>query len=608
MELMKNYKYFLKESSTKTVVFAFGRFQPPTTGHGLLVSAVEKIAEKNAKTNNTDFVIYVSKTQDKKKNPLTVTQKIHYLKLMFPQSSFTAANDQERTFMEVAKELNKKYKNLIMVAGSDRIASFEKLLNQYNGVDYNYDSIQVISAGERDPDADDASGMSGTKMRTLALEGNYTEFKKGLPHTLKDDDGKQLMNDIRVGMGKEVFKEEYSIREQYLRGDIFNVGDIVESNDILYRILNRGTNYLFLEDQNGFKTKKWLSDVTAISMEETMTNKETEPKKVKYTSTDKIKVARIIAGALGVEAEKSSPEELINMALRKIRNKPMHSEYIDTVKSMLSTADQAGIKYDKKLVPSKMEEAINPKAAKAKNVFSLLSKGKNDHDADDKPGGKSDFDADDIPTNDSDFDTTKDDKHGPQTRVGSGIEPNNNKDYLRRQKIKYKTEAAEPESEEEDMPEDETDDEIEDMVKHIKDLEDIVDTYDDDELHIVDDEGNHVEHIKEEFITEVLSRMERMKARIRFAQSASKRERKMKIAIHTKSSPAKINHRARVMAVSLMKKKLARKPLNKLSTQEKERIERIIQRKKSVLNKMALKLVPRIRGIENTRLHPIGKK
>jgi len=586
---MKSYKYFLKEAPTKTVVFAFGRFQCPTTGHEILINAVDK----TAKSHNADAVIYASKTQDKKKNPLSVEQKIHYLKLMFPQGNFKAANPQERTPIEVAKELNKKYKNLIMVAGSDRVDSFDKLLNQYNGIEYHYDSIQVVSAGERDPDADDASGMSGTKIRTLALDNDFAEFKKGLPHTLKDADAKQLLNDIRVGMGKD------SVREQYFQGNIFNVGDIVESDNTQYKIIMRGANYLFLEDRFGNKTKKWLQDVTTIDMEEEM-NEADEPKTVLYTSSDKIKVARIIAGALGVDAVKSSPEELINMALRKIRNKPMHSEYIETVKSMLSTADKAGIKYDKKLISTKMEEA-----AKAKNVFTLDKIGKSDNDVDDK-GGKSDYDSDDIPTNDSDFDTTKNDIHGDHTRVGNSIEPDENKDYLRRQKIKYKKEEVE--TKEEDMPDDESDDEIESMIKGINSLEDMLDAYDDDELHIVDDEGNHVSHIKEEYVTEVLSRMERIKARVRFARSASKRERKMEVALHTKSSPAKINHRARVMAVNMMKLKIARKPMNTLSVQEKERVERIISRKGKVLSRMAMKLVPRIKSIESSRLHPINKK
>ena len=106
---MKQYRQFLKEMPTKTIVFAFGRFSPPTTGHGLLVSVVKKIAS----TNKADYVIYASRTQDKKKNPLSVDKKIHYLNLMFPHTNFKPATDTERTFIEVAKALNSKYKNLI---------------------------------------------------------------------------------------------------------------------------------------------------------------------------------------------------------------------------------------------------------------------------------------------------------------------------------------------------------------------------------------------------------------------------------------------------------------------------------------------------------------
>jgi len=577
MELMKSYKYFLKEESTKTIVFAFGRFQCPTIGHSLLVSKVDK----TAKSNNADSVIYASKTQDKKKNPLTVEQKIHYLKLMFPHDNFKAANPQERTPIEVAKELNKKYNNLIMVAGSDRVDSFEKLLNQYNGIEYHYGSIKVVSAGERDPDADDASGMSGTKMRNLALDNNFAEFKKGLPHTLKDVDAKQLMNDIRVGMGKD------SIREQYFQGNIFNIGDIVESDDTYYRIIMRGSNYLTLEDNLGYKTKKWLQDVTAIYTEKEMN--EEEAKKVLYTSSDKVKIARIIAGALGIDdSVTASPDSLINLALRKIKNKPMHSEYIETVKSMLSTADKAGIKYDKKLLSIKMEEANNSaKILTGKKVKSF----------------KQNINPEDTKNTESDFDIPDVDVYGNTSRVGVGIEPDQDKDYLRRQKIIYKL-KEEHETAEEDKHEDETDEEIEAMIKDIKDLEDIFDAYEDEELHIVDENGNHISDLKEDYITEVLSRMERMKAKVRFARSASKRERKMKIALHTKSSSEKINHRARTMAVKLLKLKIAKKPLNTLSIQEKERVEQIIKSKGAILKRIAMKLVPRIRTIEGARLHP----
>ena len=254
---MKQYRQFLKEMPSKTVVFAFGRFNPMTSGHGLLINVVKKIAS----TNKADYVIYASKSQDKKKNPLPIDKKIHYLNLMFPGTNFKAANDQERTPIEVAKALNSKYKNLIMIAGSDRISSFESLLNKYNGIEYTYDSIQVVSAGERDPDSDDATGMSGTKMRAFASDGDYTNFKKGLTPSMRDIDGKRLMNDVRLGMGLDVIKENIKIkkddlRERYINKEIFNIGDIVESNEQRFEIIDRGTNYLTVVDSNGQTSKK----------------------------------------------------------------------------------------------------------------------------------------------------------------------------------------------------------------------------------------------------------------------------------------------------------------------------------------------------------------
>ena len=264
---MKKYRQLVKELPSKSVVFAFGRFNPPTTGHELLIKVVQKLA----KSNNADHVIYASRTQDKKKNPLSVDRKIHYLKLMFKGVNFAAANDQERTFIEVARALNKKYKNIIMVAGSDRVPEYERLLNTYNGKDFHFDTIQVVSAGERDPDADDASGMSASKMRTLATKGDYKQFKKGLPSSVRDIDGKLLMNEIRQAMGLEAIKEQVKfnvdeLREKYFKGEIFHIGDIVESNEQQFEIVDRGSNYLTVVNENGELSKKWIKDVQIVEI------------------------------------------------------------------------------------------------------------------------------------------------------------------------------------------------------------------------------------------------------------------------------------------------------------------------------------------------------
>lgn len=261
---MKKYRHLLESLPSKTVVFAFGRFSPPTIGHQLLIHFVKKLAIQN----KADYYIYASKTQDAKKNPLTITQKLHYLTLMFPNTNFVGANDQQRTFMEVAKFLNTKYRNIIMVGGADRVGEFKALLEKYNGKDFHFDSIKVMSAGDRDPDSDDVTGMSASKMRAAASKGDFITFKKGLPSTMRDVDAKRLMNDVRVGMKLDVIKEKVkipvsNIREKYFKGSMFSVGDIVESiTGEEFEIIKRGTNHLLCKDIiTGNVQNKWIYEV-----------------------------------------------------------------------------------------------------------------------------------------------------------------------------------------------------------------------------------------------------------------------------------------------------------------------------------------------------------
>ena len=988
---MKNYKQLVKELPAKKVVFAFGRYQPPTVGHGLLVTAVKHIAQKQG----ADHVIYASRSQDKKSNPLSVDRKVYYLKRMFPATNFIAANEHVRTFIEAVKDLNKKYKNIIMVAGSDRVAEYQKLLNKYNGKDFNYDTIEVVSAGERDPDAEGASGMSGTKMREAAKKGDFTSFKKGLPSTLSTQDAKRLMNELREAMGVEAIKEKVEfqkdeIREAYHRGDIYNVGDVVESNGELYKIEKRGSNHLLLRESSGGLVNKWLQDVEQTDKEFVL---EGTLQEMKFQPADKIKVARVIAQALGLEdVEKSSnPEQLINNALRKVRSKPMRPEYISVLHKMLGTATEAGIKFDNKLVPiqvekveeetinelkketlksyvakslgsksaadfqrgvkmaqgtdgeeelrkksekrsegihtaikkltkeeleeaaywknkswqkkmadaakkerqarekketeqvkEELEEAVHvsheryirshSKTASGKGQWAFTHKRMGDVDyhkdnefhkatgsfSDAKKSAKmwakkhghstvyvmeetqidegrmgelhdtisrhldkhiSDFksghtgmdqfgskvlaahkavakehglehkhavkhvnDYVDSKLNEcleegQDYSVTvthyadgkhteheytvknandrrhakhiamqrhgkkigtlkqgeqygssntqvkelnkesykeisdlleqiatatltgknpeklkqklrtlRDPKDQPnQSDVEAEVNPTNaapaightlvaphETTAIRKMKVKYQTEevelnedqataeyktktyydnatgetktrkirphrvtfsaskkGGEPEVDQpgEDLKneaylreEDEddkdlehdnvsTESDLEDMTNEIKDIDDILDAYDEDELSIVDDEtGEEVEvkdeddEVNEETLMEVLSRAERMRAKIRFAKTKAKRERKLKIVLKSRSNTSAINARSRRLAIKLMKQRIAKKPLNKLSVSEKERIEKIIQRRKSVVNRLAMKLVPRIKKIENERL------
>ena len=206
---MKTYQKFITEKKGDTVVFTFGRFNPPTVGHEKLITAVQSVA----KTRGGDFFVYPSHSQDPKKNPLNQATKIKYMKKMFPKYKSNIVASSGKTALNIASELyDKKYTTLVMVVGSDRVQEFQRILDKYNGQDkahgfYDFDQIYVVSAGERDPDAEGVEGMSASKMRAAAVEGDFKSFRMGTPETLSDADTKKLFNDIRKGMRLEVVKE-----------------------------------------------------------------------------------------------------------------------------------------------------------------------------------------------------------------------------------------------------------------------------------------------------------------------------------------------------------------------------------------------------------------
>ena len=193
----------------KTAVFTFGRFNPPTIGHEKLINAVVAVNQREGGTAH----IYGSQSQDSKRNPLTHKQKFNYLKDMFPRlKSSLQSKSRAKNIMEIATELSGKYNKLIMVAGSDRVSEFKSLLNTYNGKKskhgiYEFDEIDVISAGERDPDADGASGMSASKMRDAAIKGDFESFLMGVSSELTVKEKRNMMNDVRKGLKLDMVRE-----------------------------------------------------------------------------------------------------------------------------------------------------------------------------------------------------------------------------------------------------------------------------------------------------------------------------------------------------------------------------------------------------------------
>lgn len=185
---------------SKTIVFTFGRMNPPTNGHGKLITKVKRLAQ----TSRADHLIVASHSQDKNKNPLDTKTKVKHLKGMFPNSNIKSSDTAHPSFIKQLALLTGKYDNLIFVAGSDRVPEFERILKQYNGKDFNFKTIKVVSSGDRDPDAEGVTGISASKMRLYAKNNDFTSFKRGIPAGYRG--AKKLFNDVRDGME---LKESY---------------------------------------------------------------------------------------------------------------------------------------------------------------------------------------------------------------------------------------------------------------------------------------------------------------------------------------------------------------------------------------------------------------
>ena len=274
---MKSFTEYLTEE-TKEVVFTFGRFNPPTVGHEKLISKVASLAKGN------NYRVYASKSQDAKKNPLDFNTKVKTMRKMFPKHGRNIMSDKDvRNALDILVKLyDQGFTKVTMVVGSDRVNEFSALTNKYNGVKsrhgmYNFeDGINVVSAGERDPDADDVSGMSASKMRAAAADNDYPTFSKGLPSSFKG--GKDLFDSLRKAMGiKEAaeYKNHVQLepvsdlREAYIKQRIFEEGEqvVITAKGIVGTITKLGANYLVVESK-GETWRCWLDQVSKVDPNE----------------------------------------------------------------------------------------------------------------------------------------------------------------------------------------------------------------------------------------------------------------------------------------------------------------------------------------------------
>ena len=260
------------EKTKGTLTVAFGRFNPPTIGHQQLMDVAANAA---AGDEDGQYLIFPSRSQDKKKNPLDPDTKIDYMQRFYPNHAGNIINDPNtKTIFDVLKMAhNDGYAGVRIVGGADRVKEFEKLSNNYNGQLYQFDNIEVISAGERDPDAKGVEGMSASRMRLAAAENDFKTFRSGLPPGVKRSEAKELFDILRGSMNvKESWdvwdiapKLDFkSLRENYVNEKIFQIGQLVENlnTGLVGKIIRRGTNYLICVTESEMMFKSWIRDVS----------------------------------------------------------------------------------------------------------------------------------------------------------------------------------------------------------------------------------------------------------------------------------------------------------------------------------------------------------
>ena len=284
-----------QEVQDKHVAFTFGRFNPPHAGHGKMMDAV-----KSYGGDTGNYRIYPSRTQDNKKNPLSADQKIKHMRAMFKDHKDKIQNSEaHRNIFDIMKDLNDEgHEHVTMVVGDDRVKEFDKLTKKYNGVHYDFKSINVKSAGKRDPKSDDPlEALSASSLRKHATSGDHEAFHAG---TGGYKNSKQMMADVQAGLTpkqkaekaakkakaklstatgtkEKTVKEtwEYApklaleeFREHYIQGELFDTGTLIEHDNTGIRghIVHRGTNHVIFKDEYGDEFKAWLGDITEIAM------------------------------------------------------------------------------------------------------------------------------------------------------------------------------------------------------------------------------------------------------------------------------------------------------------------------------------------------------
>lgn len=586
----------LKEDSIKTttVVVVFCDFQPPHVGHRVLID----YAKSYALSHGYSYTIAPSNST----SPLSNTRKRVWLNLMYPNTNIDKESYQD--YPHVLKELSKRYTSIAVVCDKQQEGILTNVLDELNL----FQKTQVISCVDKNPDAN-LTGWSNSRMIKYVKDGNYGMFKLGVP-MLNATQSLTLFNELSATLSaRQIHSSLETVRENYKNG-MYKINDVVRDVDGVYKILERGSNHLIVVAEDGTTKRKWYESMTIIN-EDFNLNIAISQGGITYNgyTSSNLNLSIGLVKALGevIDAyDDTAPLSVLNLikacdvfcGLIKASypeysptSKEEAAQWSSAIRNLEKSSKRVGFVWFDDIINSYKDEIEDLQETKKISTKSFLKKI-------DDASSPALPDTDDETLDDAEAEDRKTDLKAGSTLVRKG-----GGDGLRHRIVRHHYIDEELDDVDFDELLDQLDNELDGLVDNVSD-DDVLDLYHPDEFALVDDDGNHLENLGdgEEQVDEVLSRQGRIKAKMRFRMSQSKRLRKAKLALHRRSTTQNLQKKAMRLATRTLKMRMAKKDLAKLSISEKERLERAMQKKHKVVERLAKRMVSRIRKTENQRL------
>ena len=298
----------------KGVVVVLGKFNPPGKAHEQLL----KFGFNQGRNSGAEYRIYPSRIEDKETNPLNPTLKINYMKKMYPEyADYIVDSNDITTLFDVLTSLsNDGFTDVKVVVGSDRVGEFQSLAHRGEGETYQFNTIEVIPAGVKDPDSDVGGPGSSAQLRAAVAQGNFESFSTNLPTRMKRADKEELFNSVanamQLGESYQLWKiapelDMEGLRMNYKMNNLYPIGSIIENlnTGLQGRVLRRGTNYLICVTNEGVMFKSWLQNVRE-AVYEVGTCKYRE-------KLQSMTPGQPIVSYTGVEIKETMPKKKLNM-------------------------------------------------------------------------------------------------------------------------------------------------------------------------------------------------------------------------------------------------------------------------------------------------------